>query len=129
MFAYSILWFGLQVLQAVTKCWNMAFRWIFGLCKYDSTRLLLKSCNTMSAKFLLHRCWFLFCNSVSLSQVPVVHNLWCWCKSLMSYNRLLSLYKLVDVNCRADIYTAVAASFELLFCVIVMTMHDLRHIS
>jgi hypothetical protein len=39
-----------KVLQAVTKCWNMAFRWIFGLRKYDSTRLLLKSCNTMSAK-------------------------------------------------------------------------------
>jgi hypothetical protein len=114
-----ILYYGLdslsidcKVLQAVTKCWNMAFRWIFGLRKYDSTRLLLKSCNTMSAKFLLHRCWFLFFNSVSLSQVPVVHNLWCWCRSLISYNRLLSLYNLVDVSCRADIYTAVAASFD-----------------
>jgi hypothetical protein len=31
---------------------------------------------------------------------------------LMSYNRLLSLYNLVNVNCRADIYTAVAASFD-----------------
>jgi hypothetical protein len=57
-----ILYYGLnslsndcKVLQAVTKCWNMAFRWIFGLRKYDSTGLLLKSCNTMSAKFFLHR--------------------------------------------------------------------------
>ena len=114
-----ILYYGLdslsidcKVLQAVTKCWNMAFRWIFGLRKYDSTRLLLKSCNIMSAKFLLHRCWFLFFNSVSLSQVPVVHKLWCWCRSLISYNTLLSLYILFDVSCRADIYTAVAASFD-----------------
>jgi hypothetical protein len=85
----------------------------------------------MSAKFLLHRCWFLFCNSVSLSQVPVVHNLWCWCRSLISYNRLLSLYNLVDVNCRADIYTAVAASFDSYCSVsdIIMTMHNLHHFS
>ena len=132
-----ILYYGLdslsidcKVLQAVTKCWNMAFRWIFGLRKYDSTRLLLKSCNTMSAKFLLHRCWFLFCNSVSLSQVPVVHNLWCWCRSLSSYNRLLSLHNLVDVGCKAEIYTAVVLVLTItVLSVIIMTMHNLHHFS
>ena len=49
-----------SIVQAVTKAWNMAFRWIFGLRKYDSTRSLLQSCGTMSAKFLLHKRLLLF---------------------------------------------------------------------
>ena len=43
-----ILFYGLDsmvinssIVQAVTKAWNMAFSWIFGLRKFDSTRLLL----------------------------------------------------------------------------------------
>ena len=39
--------------NAVNKCWNTAFRWLFGFGKYESTRLLFYSCNTMSLKFLL----------------------------------------------------------------------------
>ena len=42
-----ILFYGLDsmvvnssIVQAVIKAWNMAFRWIFGLRKFDSTRLL-----------------------------------------------------------------------------------------
>ena len=32
----------------------MFFKWLFNLRKYDSTRLLFLSCNTMSMKYLLH---------------------------------------------------------------------------
>ena len=42
-----------SIVQAVIKAWNIAFRWIFGLRKFDLTRLLLQSCGTISAKFLL----------------------------------------------------------------------------
>ena len=62
-----ILFYGLDsmvinsiIVQAVTKAWNMAFRWIFGLRKFDSTRLQLQSCGTMSAKFF---CFISFCCS------------------------------------------------------------------
>ena len=57
------------IVQAVTKAWNMAFRWIFGLHKFDSTSLLTQSCGTMSAKFLLHKRLLLFNNGTYLSNV------------------------------------------------------------
>ena len=53
-----ILFYGLDsliisnnVMLSITKAWNMAFLWIFGLRKFDSTRLLLKNCKIMPAKF------------------------------------------------------------------------------
>ena len=68
-----ILFYGLDsmvinrsIVQAVTKAWNMAFRWIFGLRKFDSTRLPLESCGNMSAKFLRHKRLLLFYNSVAV---------------------------------------------------------------
>ena len=76
-----ILFYGLNsmvinssIVQAVTKAWKMAFKWIFGLRKFDSTRLLLQSCGTMSAKFLLHKRLLLFCNSIYLSNLCNLHN-------------------------------------------------------
>ena len=64
-----------SIVQAVTKAWNMTFRWIFGLRKFDSTRLLLQSCGTMSAKFLLHKRLLLFYNSINSSNLCKLHNL------------------------------------------------------
>jgi hypothetical protein len=72
------------VLQYFIKFWNMAFKWIYGLRKYDSTRLMFQSCNTMSAKFLLHWCLLLFYNSISVSSCLVVHSLWRWFGTVMS---------------------------------------------
>ena len=40
-----------SIVQAVNKAWNMAFRLIFGLRKFDSTKLLLQSCGTVSKIF------------------------------------------------------------------------------
>ena len=115
-----ILFYGLvsqfvssKVLQALTKSWNTAFKWMFKLRKFGSTRLLLKSYNTKSAKFLLHRNLLLFPNNVSLSALPVLHNLWLWRKTCLMYNKLLSLYNLCDVNCKSDIYKCVASCFDI----------------
>ena len=55
-----VLFYGLNrcslsydVIRSVSKAWNMAFKWLFKMRKYDSTRLLFLSHNTMSMKFLL----------------------------------------------------------------------------
>ena len=114
-----ILFYGLdsqfvssKFLQALTKSWNTVFKWTFGLRKFDSTWLLLKLCNNISAKFLLHRNLILFRKHVSLSTLPVLHNLWLWCKTCAIYNKFLSLYNLCDVCCKSDIYKCVASCFD-----------------
>jgi hypothetical protein len=55
-----ILFYGLDcctlnntVMKSVCRAWNMSFKWLFNMRKYDSTRLLFLSCNTMSMKFLI----------------------------------------------------------------------------
>ena len=67
-----------SIVQTVTKTWNMTFRWIFGLRKFDSTRLLFQSCGNISAKFLLHKRFLLFYNSNYSSNLCDLHNLWVW---------------------------------------------------
>ena len=47
----------------------MAFRWVMRLRKYDSTRLRSKSCDTMSAKFLLDRSVLFFYNYIAVSSL------------------------------------------------------------
>ncbi len=113
-----ILFYGLdsisincKVLQAITKAWNMAFRWIYGLWKHDSTRLLLLSCGTMSAKFLLERRLLLFCRTVCLSNVKCLHNLWLCCKVSKTFRNLLSSYNLLDVVDTRSIYVNVENAF------------------
>jgi hypothetical protein len=39
--------------KIVTQAWNCAFRWLYGVGKYTSTRHLFEQHNTMSMKFLL----------------------------------------------------------------------------
>ena len=55
-----VLFYGLDscslnydVIKPESKAWNMAFKWLFNMRKYDSTRLLFLSHNTTSIKFLL----------------------------------------------------------------------------
>jgi hypothetical protein len=111
-YGVDALIFSGKNLQLVTKAWNMAFRWIFGLRKFDSTRLLLKSCKTMSAKFLIHMRWLLFYNSVSVSNSLLVHNLWLWVCMHNSYRQLLSSYRLFNVDSRCLIRMAISDSFN-----------------
>ena len=66
-----ILFYGLGAFKvnscnvvSITHVWNMAFRFIFGFVKYDSTRLVLQACKTMSLKFLLEERVLLFCDSL-----------------------------------------------------------------
>ena len=58
---HSVLFYGLyscslsyDVIMSVSKAWNMAFKSLFSMKKYDSTRLPFLSHNTMSMKFLLN---------------------------------------------------------------------------
>ena len=101
-----------NVMLSITKAWNMAFHCIFGLQKFDSTRLLLKNCTTMSAKVLLHRNILMFHNNVSNCNVPFIYNLWCWFNSGESCKSFLLKYGLSDVNSRCVIHVhhAVAAA-------------------
>jgi hypothetical protein len=39
---------GTSFFNAVNNCWNIAFRWLFGLGNYKSTSLWFYSCNTVS---------------------------------------------------------------------------------
>ena len=101
-----------SIVQAVTIAWNMAFKWIFGLRKFDSTRLLLQSCSTMSAKFLLHKRLLLFYNSIYSSNLCNLHNLWVWYWFKNSVRYLVFDYDLIDVNDRKLICYALCQSFN-----------------
>ena len=39
--------------KSVNQVWNMSFRWLYNLRKYDSTRLLFLVNKTMSLSFIL----------------------------------------------------------------------------
>jgi hypothetical protein len=113
-----ILFYGLDSLcinsktvQALSKSWNMAFRWIFGMRKFDSTRLVLLSCNTMSVKYLIHKNWLLFYHIVSQSVSPVLHNLWVWYSVSDACKKLLSSYDLYSIDNRRNICSAISSSF------------------
>jgi exonuclease III len=56
---------GTTSLSVVSKSWNTAFRWLFNMKKYDSTRLLFLECQTMSMKFLLNMRFLCFIQSIA----------------------------------------------------------------
>ena len=41
-------------IKLVTQVWNCAFRWLYGVGKFTSTRHLFDSHGTMSMRFLLY---------------------------------------------------------------------------
>ena len=103
-----------NVISSITKAGNMAFRWIklYGFRKFDSNRLLLKNCKTMSAKFCSIEVYYFFYNNVSTNcYVSLVHNLWCWFNSSELCQSFLLIYGLSDVNSRCVIHHAVAVAF------------------
>jgi hypothetical protein len=115
---FPILFYGLNSLSvncnivlALSKAWNMAFRWIYGLRKFDSTRLLLKSCGTMSAKCFLARSRLLFFNSVSVSPVLLLHSVYIWFNKSNTYRKLVNEFNMYDVCSRDLIYEAVSGFF------------------
>jgi hypothetical protein len=62
-----ILLYGLDSLSLdshsktiVTQAWNCAFRWLYGVGKYTSTRHLFENHRTMSMRFLLDNCCLSF---------------------------------------------------------------------
>ena len=62
-------------LNSVNRAWNMAFKWLFNLRKYDSTRLLFLSCNTMSLSYLLNFRSLSFFIALRFFDNKFVHNL------------------------------------------------------
>ena len=52
-------------IKLVTQVWNCAFRWLYGVDKFTSTRYLFNSHGTMSMRFLLH-CNVVFIHAYSL---------------------------------------------------------------
>ena len=62
-------------LNSVNRAWNMAFKWLFNLRKYDSTRLLFLSCNTMSLSYLLNFRSLSFFLALHCYDNKLVHNL------------------------------------------------------
>jgi hypothetical protein len=72
-------------LNSVSKAWNTAFRWLFGLSKFVSTRLLFLQCKTMSLKFLLDCRLMCFFQSIIQSSNVLV--------------KCLSLCSLCEGNC------------------------------
>ena len=62
-------------LNSVNRAWNMAFKWLFNLRKYDSTRLLFLSCNTMSLSYLLNFRYLSFFLALHSYDNKLVHNL------------------------------------------------------
>ena len=52
-YALECIYLNSASFNTVRKSWHMAFRWLFNRAKYESTRLLFLSCNTMSKRFLL----------------------------------------------------------------------------
>ena len=63
-------------INSVSRAWNMAFIWLYNLRKYDSTRLLLLSCNSMSMQYLLDSHIQTFYRQISWSDNKILHNLW-----------------------------------------------------
>ena len=80
-----ILFYGLGAFDenscnvvSITHVWNMAFRFIFGLAIYDSTRQVLQARKTISLKFLLEERMLLFCDSLRHSDNMPLFNIWNW---------------------------------------------------
>ena len=52
-YALKCIYLDSASFNTVSKSWNMAFKWLFNIAKYESTGLLYLSCNAMSMRFLL----------------------------------------------------------------------------
>ena len=60
-------------LNSVNRAWNIAFKWLFNLRKYDSTRLLFLSCNTYVLKLFVKFSFFSFFLALRYYDNKLVH--------------------------------------------------------
>jgi hypothetical protein len=90
----------------------MAFRYVYGLRKFDSTRLVLQMCNTMSLKYLFDERVLLFLDCVKHSNNVLLHNLWCWIHMREPSLQLLARYYLLGVENRHTIRLRVCKAFD-----------------
>jgi hypothetical protein len=102
-----ILFYGLDccvlsagVISTITKVWNMSFKWLFNLRKFDSTRLLFLSCNTMSMKFLLDKGVLFFFSSLNASMNPIIRKL-----LVYGLSNISNMYSKYDLPVFADVCT------------------------
>jgi hypothetical protein len=114
-----ILFYGLGVfninanmINVLSQVWNMAFRFIYGLRKHDSTRLVLQGSGTMSLKFLFDERMLLFLDSIKRSNNVFLCNLLYWVHMREWYVRLLAKYNLYGVECRRTIRSSVHNMFN-----------------
>jgi hypothetical protein len=114
-----VLFYGIGVfslnsnmLNMLSQMWNMAFRFVFGLRKFDSTRLVFQMCNTMSLKYLFDERVLLFLDCVKSNDNALLHNLWCWIRTREWFFQLLARYDLLGVENRFTIRRHVSKAFE-----------------
>jgi hypothetical protein len=106
-----------QSIRSVTQAWNLSFRWLFNYRKYDSTRLLFLSNDTMSMNYLLDLTILSFYASLKSSDNKLLHNLLIYMYSDCELLRLHEKYELLLGMCsRNDINSSVFNGF-MCYCV------------
>jgi hypothetical protein len=106
-----------QSVKSLSQAWNLSFRWLFNYRKYDSTRLLFLSYNTMSMKYLLDQRMLYFYLSIRNSNNILLHNM---LLCMYGEHEFLTLHKNYDLLIRYcgfnDIKRSVFAKF-MCYCV------------
>ena len=102
-------------INVISKSWNTAFRWLFNLGKFESTRLLFQSHSTMSMKYLLDMkllCFVFSCISLGSSSGMLMKTL---SQTLIhgDLNKLLKKYHLTLYYNIKDVKRAVHTDFDM----------------
>ena len=98
--------------NVISKAWNIAFRWLFNLGKFESTRLLFSQCNTMSARFLLDLKLMCFVRRIWFSPHLLLKNLCRFAMHNGSLNTVFHRYSLIILNSIDVIRASVFDAFE-----------------
>ena len=70
-----MLYARFRIFTSVIKAWNTALKWLFNLRKFDSTRHLFFSCNTMSLTYFLNYRSLTFFLALRYYTYKLIHNL------------------------------------------------------
>ena len=113
-----VLYYGLDCinldttsLNVVSKSWNTAFKWLFNMKKYDSTRLLFLECQTMSMKFLLNMRFLCFVQSLACGANSLLKALAFHVSCKESVCKLFSSYGLNKYSDLKNVKSVVNAAF------------------
>jgi hypothetical protein len=101
----------LNSFNVISKCWNTAFRWLYNLGKFESTRLLFLKHNTMSMRYLLDLKLLCFIRNMLDSPNGLLRQL---CRFALCDNTLSMVfrkYKLTIYNCTTNIKQSVLDGF------------------